>query len=158
MFEKFGKMDLEGLLRTAAAEKEEGDLEALINLAEDNGLTREDAEDYMDDIVDVFCTPLQAATAKLDKEAEEMGADGAWDDWKNIIEDMCISDEDLCIGIRKPEKELAQLYGNLLKLGFDKKKQVPEAISKAAGLRKDIWLGIPSKKDVKDAALKYYKE
>ena len=34
MFEKFGEMDYEELMRTAAAEKQEGDLEALIALAE----------------------------------------------------------------------------------------------------------------------------
>ena len=33
MFEKFGKMDYEELIRTAAAEREEGDLEALVTLA-----------------------------------------------------------------------------------------------------------------------------
>lgn len=52
MFEKFGKMDYEELIRTAAAEREEGDLEALVTLAVENGLEKEDAEDYMDYIVD----------------------------------------------------------------------------------------------------------
>lgn len=57
MFEKFGKMDYEELIRTAAAEREEGDLEALITLAVENGLEKEDAEDYMDYIVDSLATP-----------------------------------------------------------------------------------------------------
>lgn len=158
MFEMFGNMDLAGLLATAAAEKEEGDLESLIKLAEENGLCKEDAEDYMDDIVDVFCTPLQAATAKLDRESKEMGASGTWDDWKSVIQEMCIADEDLCIGIRKPEKNLAQMYGNILKIGFTKKERIPEAICKAAGITQRVELGVPTKKDVKEAVLKYYKE
>lgn len=40
MFEKFGKMDYEELIRTAAAEREEGDLEALVTLAVENGLEK----------------------------------------------------------------------------------------------------------------------
>lgn len=52
MFEKFGEMDYEEFIRTAAAERQEGDLEALITLAVENGLEKEDAEDYMDGIVD----------------------------------------------------------------------------------------------------------
>ena len=54
MFEKFGEMDYEEFIRTAAAERQEGDLEALITLAVENGLEKEDAEDYMDGIVDTL--------------------------------------------------------------------------------------------------------
>ena len=43
MFEKFGEMDYEEFIRTAAAERQEGDLEALITLAVENGLEKEDA-------------------------------------------------------------------------------------------------------------------
>ena len=38
MFDKFGKMNYDELIRTAKAEKEEGDEEALIALAQENGL------------------------------------------------------------------------------------------------------------------------
>lgn len=58
MFEKFGIMDYEELMHTAAAEKKEGDLEALICLAKENGLEKEDAEDYMDGIVNTFASSI----------------------------------------------------------------------------------------------------
>ena len=54
MFDKFGKMSYDELIRTAKAEKEEGDEEALIALAQENGLDQEDAEDYMDDLTEVL--------------------------------------------------------------------------------------------------------
>ena len=46
MFDKFGEFDsVEELNKAAAGLKTEGDEESLIALAEENGLTREDAED-----------------------------------------------------------------------------------------------------------------
>lgn len=48
MFEKFGEFDsVEELNRAAAGQKAEGDEEALLILAEENGIDREDAEDYI---------------------------------------------------------------------------------------------------------------
>jgi hypothetical protein len=48
MFEKFGKMTFDDLNRTAEGLKMEGDVESLVLLAEENGLEKEDAEDYAD--------------------------------------------------------------------------------------------------------------
>ena len=46
MFDKFGEFDsVEELNRAAAGQKEQGDLEALISLAIENGLDKEDAEE-----------------------------------------------------------------------------------------------------------------
>ena len=64
MFDKFGKMDYEELIRTAAAEREEGDLEALVTLAVENGLEKEDAEDYMDYIVGLSCNSLHGSSCQ----------------------------------------------------------------------------------------------
>ena len=53
MFDKFGEFDsVEELNRAAAAQKAEGDEEALIAIALENGIEKEDAEDYMDDCVE----------------------------------------------------------------------------------------------------------
>lgn len=49
LFEKFGEFDsAEELNRAAAAQLEEGDIDAIYGIAEENGLDREDAEDYID--------------------------------------------------------------------------------------------------------------
>ena len=64
MEKKFGIFNtVEELNRAAAAQKAEGDLEALIGLATENGLEKEDAEDYMDsnDPEDCLCNATMAA-------------------------------------------------------------------------------------------------
>lgn len=48
MFDKFGSLTYEELNKTAEGLKMEGDIESLILLAEENGLDKEDAEDYAD--------------------------------------------------------------------------------------------------------------
>lgn len=50
MFDKFGPLTYEELNKTAEGLKMEGDIESLILLAEENGLEKEDAEDYADEI------------------------------------------------------------------------------------------------------------
>lgn len=48
MFERFGEFDsAEELNLTAEGLKTEGDMESLLILAEENGIDKEDAEDYM---------------------------------------------------------------------------------------------------------------
>ena len=70
MWDKFGEFDsAEELNRAAAAQKAEGDREVLIMLAEENGIDRDDAEDYLDGAVDELATPLMAAVGKLQVEA-----------------------------------------------------------------------------------------
>lgn len=54
MFDKFGPLTYEELNKTAEGLKMEGDIESLILLAEENGLEKEDAEDYADGVVDTF--------------------------------------------------------------------------------------------------------
>lgn len=108
MFEKFGKMDYEELIRTAAAEREEGDLEALVTLAVENGLEKEDAEDYMDYIVDSLATPYMAAVAKIEGEAKELGIKGHQVDQKDTILALLDGNDELCLAVRKKEKSLTE--------------------------------------------------
>ena len=47
MFEKFGEFDsAEEINRAAAAQRAEGDTEALMQIAIENGIDKEDAQDY----------------------------------------------------------------------------------------------------------------
>lgn len=115
MFDKFGEMDYEELMRTAAAEKKEGDLEALIALAEENGLEKEDAEDYMDGTVDMLATPYMAAVAKIESEAKELGIKGRQSDQKDTILALLMKndqvDEEMCLAVRKKGKNTCTVSG-----------------------------------------------
>ena len=73
MYEKFGEFDsFEELNRAAAAQKAEGDEEALFALAQENGLDKEDVEDYLDGIVEELATVSMAALGKLKLEKEDL--------------------------------------------------------------------------------------
>ena len=49
MFEKFGEFDsAEELNRAAAAQFKEGDTEAILTIAKENGIDEEDARDYIE--------------------------------------------------------------------------------------------------------------
>ncbi len=62
MWDKFGELDsAEEINRLAAAELQEGDIDALKVLAEENGLDKDDVEDYIDGLIDTLTTPELAA-------------------------------------------------------------------------------------------------
>ena len=74
MEHRFGIFDtVDELNRAAAAQKAEGDEEALFALAAENGICREDVEGYLDDAAEELATPLMAAIGKLDMEGAELG-------------------------------------------------------------------------------------
>ena len=73
MFDKFGEFDsVEELNRAAAAQKKEGDYEAIYVLAKENGITKEEAEDFINDSVPELVSPLMAALGKLDIEETDL--------------------------------------------------------------------------------------
>lgn len=158
MFDKFGKMSYDELIRTAKAEKEEGDEEALIALAQENGLDQEDAEDYMDDLTEVLCTPREAAVARIEMEAKDLEVSGIWEEWKDFVLEMCMQEEDLACAVCRKNRSLLGLFGKLLKLGFDSKQRVDKRICKEAGLNDNVYTGIPTRQQVAETISNYYKK
>lgn len=167
MFDKFGEMDYDGLVRLAKNEKEEGDREALLALAKENGLDEEDAEDYMDGLVETLCTPFMAAAAKLRMEADAIRLPPLLRDWTDTVIEMCMESEgdELCLAVRRPEKNLTQCMAVLIRFAFESKAQIPDAIvnitnvtvnGRLEKMRKPLYLGIPSRADVKRLAAEYY--
>lgn len=156
MFDKFGKMSYDELIRTAKAEKEEGDEEALIALAQENGLDQEDAEDYMDDLTEVLCTPREAAVARVEMEAKDLEVSGIWEEWKGFALEMCMQEEDLACAVCRKNRSLLGLFGKLLKLGFDSKQRVDKRICKEAGLNDNVYTGIPTRQQVAETISNYY--
>lgn len=85
MFDKFGEFDsVEELNRAAAGLKAEGDEEALIALALENGIEKEDAEDYLDGCMEELATVTMAAFGRIRMEEKEADA------LKNPMEKMAI--------------------------------------------------------------------
>ena len=86
MFEKFGEFNsVEELNKTAEGLKAEGDADSLIELAVENGLDKEDAEDYMDGIVEELANKLMAAFGKIKVEEADLKPYGIMIDWVQYI-------------------------------------------------------------------------
>lgn len=166
MFEKFGEFDsVEELNRAAAAQLKEGDTEALIALALENGMDKEDAEDYIDGCVEELATPLMAATGKLKLEEEELELKGVVEDWKDSVVELCMNDAEMCAAVRKKGKTLKDCMARLIKFAFENKVQISDKIvdatkvmhnGKLEKMRKPLYLGVPNRTEVKKLVREYY--
>jgi hypothetical protein len=166
MFEKFGEFDsVEELNRAAAAQKAENDEDALIALALENGLTREDAEDYMDGCTDTLATDLQAALGKIRVEDDSLEIDGIMKDWKNAVIDLCTEDVALRAAVRRKEKSLCACMAALIKFSFENKVQVSDKIvdackvkhnGKLEPMRGPLYLGVPDRAAAQQVIMGYY--
>ena len=166
MFEKFGEFDSAAELnRAAAAQLEEGDEEAIFMLAEENGIDREDAEDYIDGCVPELATPLMAALGKLELEKKDLKIDGILDDWFSCAVELCRTEEDMTAAVRRKGKCLQDCMAALLRYAFENKKQVSDKIIKATkvthngkeeAMRGPVYLGIPNQAETKRIVREYY--
>lgn len=166
MFEKFGEFDsVEELNRAAAAQKAEGDEAALVALAEENGIDKEDAEDYMDDCTEELATPLMAAVGKIRVEYESLKLKGILVDWKDVVVDLCTESAELQAAVRRKGKYLRDCMAALIRFAFENKEQISEEVVKATKvthngkeepLRGPLYLGIPNKTQTKKIILDYY--
>ena len=157
MFDKFGEFDsCEEINRAAAAQLAEGDTDAIMVIAQENGLDQEDAEDFIDGCVEELCTPLMAALGKLKVEEKELELYGELEFYKQMIEQECQNDEKLAVLVRKKGKSLTECMGELLKKASNNKKQVPDKIAKAAGLPTPIYTGALTKAEAIGIIRDYY--
>lgn len=73
MYDKFGEFgSVEELNKAAEGFRNEGDIKSLYELAEENGISKEDVADYMDGYVDKLASEMIAAYGRLNMEKMEM--------------------------------------------------------------------------------------
>lgn len=76
MFDKFGEFDsAEEINKAAKGLKDEGDFDSLYALAEENGIDKEDAEDYVAGDVEELANQAMAAMGRLEVEKKEIMKD-----------------------------------------------------------------------------------
>lgn len=163
MYEKFGEFDsVEEINRAAADLKAGGDEETLVALALENGLSREDAEDYMDDCINELTTSMQAAVGKLRMEMKELKLSGVLVDWTNELIDMCSESVEFRVAVRRKGKDLAGYIALTAETGYENRCVVDKRIVEKTGKIKSIIgshefsIGIPDKKTRRELANKYY--
>lgn len=166
MFEKFGEFDsAEELNKKAEELKNGGDRKALIDLAVENGIDKEEAEDYMDGFMEQLANPLMAALGKLNVEEKSLGLNGVLVDWKDAVADLCVEEDGMKEAVRRKGKNLKECMAALLKFAFENKVQVSQEVVKATKvmhngklepMRGPVYLGIPNKSETRRIIREYY--
>lgn len=156
MFDRFGEFDsVEELNEAAAGQLEQGDTEAIYLLAAENGIQREDAEDYINGDVPELASARLAAFGKLEIEAKELQIKGILEDWLNYIKQCCINEE-TARAVRKIGKSLKGCIAELLKWSFKNQVDIDKEILKACGINQKVTLGIPGMGTAKKIITEYY--
>ena len=157
MFDKFGEFDsAEELNEAAAGLKEEGDEASLYELAKENGIDKEDVEDYLDGVVPELVNPLMAAYGKLKVEAAELKVYEIMEDWIQYVKIRCSEEPAMAVAVRKKGKSLKGCIAELLKWSFKNQYTVNSDILKAAGVNTKCTLGIPGMGRAKQIISEYY--
>lgn len=168
MFEKYGEFDSAEELNAKAKELlESGDGQQILELAEENGIEKEEAEDYIDGYTPEFANTLMAAQGKLNVESEHLELKGVLTDWKDAVAQMCIDDKELRVAVRKKGKSLKECIAKIIEFSFDKKEPVSKEIlaetwvnhnGKREKFKGDLYLGFPNAAETKKLVKKYYLE
>ena len=158
MFEKYGEFDsVEEINEAVKAQLEEGDLDAVMEIALENGIDKEDAEDFIDGVIPELATPLIAALGKLEIEAKELKLYEIMEDWFSYIKITCQENEAMARAVRKKGKNLKGCIAELLKWSFKNQHPVEKEILKAAGVNAGkCTLGIPGMGRAKKIITQYY--
>lgn len=165
MFDEFGEFDsAEEINRAVAAQLAQGDTEAILAIAAENGIDKEDAEDYINGCMDTLANPVMAALGKLDMEEKELELGGVLSDWVQEIRDRCMSEEAFARAVRKKGKDLAGYIALTADTGYKNrvvvKKEIVEKTVHAKKVRgkHEFAIGIPDRKTRRELAGKYYME
>lgn len=158
MFEIYGEFDsAEEINKTAEGLRDEGDTEGLKKLAEENGFSEYDVEDYMDGVIKELANPLMAALGKLDVECKELKVYEIMEDWIGYIRVQCSEDHNMAIAVRRKGKHIKDCIAALLKWSFNNQYEVDKDIIKAAGVNASkVTLGIPGMGRAKKIIREYY--
>jgi hypothetical protein len=158
MFDKFGEFgSFEELNKAAEGFKEEGDIDSLNALAQENGLTKDDVTDYLDGIMPGLCTVTTAAIGKLEVEKEDLKTSEIVQDWYDYIISELLEDKELAAAVRRKDKSLIGCIGALLKWSYRNKYKVDDRIIKASGISAPgVEMGIPGMATAKNLIRGYY--
>ena len=148
MYDKFGEFNSwEEINKAAEGQKEEGDKDALMDLAVENGIDKEDALDYLNGITDALCTPMMAALGKIEVESTDLNPKDIMEDWRDYIISLCdYSDPDMndkakeaakkmCIAVRRKDRSLKGCLAALLKWSFSHQQTIDQDILKEANVK-----------------------
>ena len=97
---------------------------------------------------------LEKAIEKIDKESKKYKLAGALRDWADMVVEMATEREDIRNGIEN--HCISELIALVLKKSFETKVEVDEKIVKEAKLKPPIYLGVPSRAQIKKWIVEVY--
>ena len=164
MYEKFGEFNSwEELNIAAEGQKAEGDEAALKDLAKENGIDIEDAEDYFDGALKTLCNPMTAALGKIKVEVEDIKPVGGMKDWVAYINTQIHEDENFAIAVRRKGKNLIDCIYKITEFAYKNQFKLPSELGKriaeAAGIKKvpnQVTFGIPESREIHMIIRQYY--
>ena len=114
MFEKFGEFDSsEELNKAADGLFNEGDLDSLKELAKENGIDEEDAQDYIDGLIEDFSSVTSAAFGRLYVEEQQSKANKGEEMVARVLFTMTrglCTNERFCSAVMRKGKRLMAVY------------------------------------------------
>lgn len=152
MFDIFGEFDsAEEINFAAIGLRNEGDLENIRKLAEENGLDRELAELFIGGELAEICDVTTAALGKLYvEEQEKIMKQEIAADWVSYVRGCAGRDEEMAAAVRRKGKSLSGLFAAILKWSFRHAYDVDPVLLEAAGAaHAKVKLGIPGMANVK---------
>lgn len=114
MFEKFGRMDLAGINNTAEKLVNDEDIDGLRILASENGIETYAVQAYVDGESDYLCDDItDAALARLDIEADDIGAEELMGDWADYVRSLVMDSVEVAKNVMDPGKSFIGCVGKL---------------------------------------------
>lgn len=158
MFEKFGEFDShEEINELAINLSNEGDVDSIYALAQENGIPREFAEMFIAGDVPEICDAMTAAIGKIDVECATLKPKEIMADWVEYIKVCCFDHEEMARAVRRKGKSLEGCIAELLKWSFGHQTEINEKILKAAEVTAGrVTLGIPGMARAKKIIRNYY--
>lgn len=158
MFDKFGEFDSYDEINELAENLfNEGDLDSLKAMAEENGIQEEVVELYTQGEVPVLCDPLTAAIGKIEVESADLRPKEIMEDWVEYLKGQCMEKEEIALAVRRKGRSLKGCIADLLSWSFKNQHKVDGDIIKAAGVKAGkVTLGIPGMGRAKQIIREYY--
>ena len=158
MFDRFGNFDsADELNASAEGLLQEGDTESIYVLASENGIDKEDADDYINGDVPELASVLMAAYGKLDIENKELELKEIMDDWLTYIRVGCQEDPEMAAAVRRKGKSLKGCIGAMMAWSFKHQIPIEKEIIKEAGVTAGrVTMGIPGISTAKKIIREYY--
>lgn len=163
LFEKFGEMDsIEEINLAAEGLKKEGDKESLYALAEENGVDKEDAEDYLlgytqELIPNAILGALAKLKVEISKNTKLYEGQELINDWIGRIRMRAMEEDAFARAVRRKGKSLKGCIVSILKWSFSNMVTLDGELVKAAGVNAGrVALGVPGMRTATELINAYY--